>query len=142
VLLAWLQPQLGRRLLLVFLLDNADALDGYEGRQSDAFRRLVVAASGANSSVRLVLAAESAPQAVAGFVDLFHTMVLAPLDPRAAARLLVEGSSGVIDWEPDAEQAAIVQAGGSPGRLANLGRVAVQNALGHNRLRVTGSDVP
>jgi hypothetical protein len=37
---------------------------------------------------------------------------------------------------------AIARAGGSPAKLANLGRVAVHNALAANRLRITGADVP
>ncbi len=114
VLLAWLRPQLARPLILVFLLDNADVLDGYEARTGDAFRRLLVAASGAASPIRLVLAAEIAPQVVDGFADLFHAVVLTPLAPADAAALLRQGTYGLLDWDAEAERAALAACRGQP----------------------------
>ncbi len=116
VMLGWLQQQARRRVVLVFLLDNAGALDGYDGQHRDAFRRLVVAASAPSSPVRLVLAAESAPAVVEGFADLFHTVQLTPLSQAAGIQLLRQGARGLVDWEQDAERAAVARAGEAPRR--------------------------
>lgn len=141
LLLAWLQPQLRRRLCLVFLLDDAQVLDGYARPRQDAFRRLMFTALGANSSIRLALAAEGVPDALDGFADVFRTVSLAPLDHVASKQLLREGTLGFLAWDPEAETSAIKRAAGNPAKLAALGRSAAQAALAGNRLRIMASDV-
>jgi hypothetical protein len=152
-LLAWIQPQLAQRLVLVFLLDNAEALDRYEGSSRDAFRRLIVAASGAVTgpstgsvaafapAVRLVLASAETPGIVEGFAELFHTVHLAPLSPIIAAQFLCDGTRGMLEWEPQAEQLAVARAAGNPAQLISLGRAASHAAIANSRLRITVSDI-
>ena len=153
-LLAWLQPQLARRFVLVFLLDNVESLDGYLSSLRDGFRRLVVGGSGAAASptksavrgaapaFRLVMAAKATPGIVEGITDLFHSVVLKPVSRTAAAQLLGEGTRGMLAWEPEAERAAVGRAEGNPGTLVSLGRAASLAALSDSRLRIAVSDVP
>lgn len=142
LLVAWLQPLAGRRVSLVFLLDNAGALDGYESRQRDAFRRLIVAASAPDAPVRLALAARAAPGVVAGFADLFHAVRLAPLPQARALQLVRGGAQGLVVWAPDAERVAVARARGNPAALTAGARAAAQAALADGRLDIAVSDVP
>ncbi len=139
LLLASLQPVVApRRVRVVLLLDEAQALESYPPRARENIRGLLVGTMG--GQLRAVLAGERAPRSLGDLGDLFRQVDLQPLSDAAARELLVEPVRDVYTWAPGAVDRVVEEAAGRPERLLEVAATSVLRALAAGRIAITADD--
>jgi hypothetical protein len=132
-----------RRPRLVLMLDELDTLNGYDPGVQQQFRRIL--SSDLSAQLGVVGAAigvdKDWERAGSPWYNLFVGVPLAPFDATQARNLLEEPVRGVYDWSPEALDAVVVRAAGSPFLLQRYGFEAVNRMIAEGRTSIAICDV-
>ncbi len=132
-----------RQVRMILLLDEADTLSAYDILVQQQFRRILIGHLAGRLGV--VMSGTAIHQAWSSidcpWHNMFQDIELELFDDAQARALLTEPVRGYYEWEPQALEKAIAVAEGRPGRLQQLGLVAVEQMLRDGRTRITIADV-
>jgi len=142
-LLEALQAASQKTIRLTLLLDEVDAMNGYDQLVQQQFRRILmkqfarqvgIVASGVH--VFQEWSRQESP-----FRNLFVEIHLDPLEEQEARRLIIEPVKGIYDYDSEAVDLILRYSERKPWRIQRLCLEAVNRLLAERRTRVTGQDV-
>ncbi|MGC8779423.1 MAG: two-component regulator propeller domain-containing protein, partial [Anaerolineae bacterium] len=132
-----------RRLRIILLIDEMDAIDGYERIIQLQLRRIFMSplAENLGAVVAGVHINKAWDRLESPWYNLFNEIPLEPFTDEQARQLLIEPVRGVYEWTPEAVEYVIARAGGRPYRLQQFALEAVNQMLVAGRFHITLEDV-
>jgi hypothetical protein len=144
ILLRALRPAVSpRRPRLVLLVDEVDALNGYDALIQQQFRRILVSDLAENMGAVVAGARISKDwdREESPWYNLFYEIPLEPFTDAQARQLLTEPVRGIYEWDARALDAVVRSSDGRPYRLQQLAFGAVNHMLADRRLHLAAEDV-
>jgi len=132
-----------RRLRIILMIDEMDAIDGYERIIQLQLRRIFMSplAENLGAVVAGVHISKAWDRLESPWYNLFNEIPLEPFTDEQARQLLIEPVRGVYEWAPEAVEYVIARAEGRPYRLQQFALEAVNQMLLAGRFRITLEDV-
>lgn len=132
-----------RQVRIILLIDEMDAIDGYERITQLQLRRIFMSplAENLGAVVAGVQISKAWDRLESPWYNMFIEFPLEPFDEAQARQLLVEPVQGVYEWAPEALDFVVAHADGRPYRLQQYALEAVNQMLNEGRTRITLADV-
>ncbi len=132
-----------RRVRIILLIDEMDAIDGYDRLIQLQLRRVFMSplAENLGAVVAGVQISKAWDRLESPWFNLFNEFPLEPFDDAQARQLLTEPVRGVYEWEPEAIELVVARADGRPYRIQQYALEAVNQMLSAGRARITLADV-
>lgn len=132
-----------RQVRIILLIDEMDAIDGYERLIQLQLRRIFMSplAENLGAVVAGVQISKAWDRLESPWYNLFIEFPLEPFDDEQARQLLVEPVQDVYEWAPEAIDFVVAHADGRPYRLQQYALEAVNQMLNDGRTRITLADV-
>jgi chromosomal replication initiation ATPase DnaA len=132
-----------RQVRIILLIDEMDAIDGYERLIQLQLRRIFMSplAENLGAVVAGIQISKAWDRLESPWYNMFIEFPLEPFDDAQARQLLVEPVQGVYEWAPDALDFVVAHADGRPYRLQQYALEAVNQMLNDGRTRITLADV-
>ncbi len=128
---------------IIFLLDEADTLSGYDSLTQQQFRRILqdVFARNVGAVISGVHISKAWDRVESPWYNMFVEVVVPPLNRHEAELLMRKPVWGFYEWEDDAVAFVWRRTGGRPHRIQQIAREAVNFMLDDGRRRITLEDV-